>query len=105
MIKLLKELSRRRIPASRLGVFLLVAVLPACAAVVDMLPDTAAPVATSEPPLRASAKPAPSTAPVALMSGSTAERAVSKPEIVMGTGTFVNPEAASGYRAEAAVTG
>src|SRR5215211_4968651 len=107
MINLLNALLRRCAPAVRLGPLpltaaLLAAVLPACAPKeADLIPDTAVPVAVAEPlpPLRSRALGEISAGPVVLTPGSSTQRAVAAPEIVLGTGTFVNPGAASGYRA------
>jgi general secretion pathway protein D len=106
MISLLNALSRRSPRAVRLVALLLTAMLPACGmGEVDLAPDTAVPVAISEPPPRSRAVPAPSSGPVLLTPGSPAQRAVAAPEVVRGTGTFVNTEAATASRAEAVLTG
>jgi general secretion pathway protein D len=80
--------------------------LPACgAAEVDLTPDSAVPIAVAEPPPRPRAGPPSAAGPVVLAQGSPDRRAVVAPEIVKGTGTFVNPGAATASRAEAVVTG
>jgi general secretion pathway protein D len=101
--------SRRYIGAARLGPLLSAAMLAGCAQAVDITPDAVVPlpsgVAPAGAPPRTAAQTDPSSGPVLLSPGSQAARTVAAPEVIRGTGTFVNPGAAATYRAEPTVTG
>lgn len=106
MISLLNALWRRCPQAVRLLTLLLAAVLAGCGSTeADLVPDTAVPVAPTVLPAPPRTIGEASGGPVLLAPGSSAKRAVASPEIVRGTGAFVNPGAASAYRAEPVLTG
>ena len=93
--------------AARLAPFVLGALLAACGlADLDQIPETSAPIVSSPagPPGRPTALGGPSNRPVTLSLGSSGNRAMAAPEVVMGTGTFVNTGGPS-RRAEPVFTG
>lgn len=108
MASVLSTYSHRCAQASLLGSVVLAAVLTGCASRnADLAPDTVIPVAPSPAPLVRSFDAigeAPSGS-VRLSAGASAQRAVTAPEIITGTGRFANPGAAPALRGEPILTG
>ncbi|MGE5269921.1 MAG: type II secretion system secretin GspD [Thiohalocapsa sp.] len=98
MTSVYRILTRRGGSAIRLAVFAMVAWLGGCApAAVDLIPDAVSAVLAPAPePATAAAAP---NGPISLTPRRAANRAISRPEIVEGTGEFVKPAVAAAARA------
>ena len=95
-------------PAIRLAPLVLAVLLAGCESTEwDAIPETAAPVVSAplQPFLRSVVVGDTSNRPVLLTPGSSAGRAIAAPEIVKGTGSFVDTSAAPLARAEPVFVG